>query len=349
MDIWDDLERIILLNIVEILPKATIDQQVFILDHGKVVDGVLKYKDDITSYGWNIKRHNKMRVGAFVLNRHPAKIQKDHKFEIYSGGYVKSISEPDKDGNVVAELSHAFEIIPPLKQGDEFLEQFEWDSKKKKPNTWEHFWNQYGMNKISFSDFTRLTSNLNCIPVNEQDDVEELTVEELDSIQDTVTDGFSVAVTNDGLSGLNSSRNYDGVARKINFDQINSKKNKLGAIGEEIVYKMLLQDSKKLGITNVIHASKEEGDGLGYDIRYFDISGNEVHVEVKTTKTNRVDGFFMSPNELNESEKKDYKYFIYRIYNLDIESRKCNLKIFEGPINSEKYELVTKQVVVYQK
>ncbi|MGT2648393.1 hypothetical protein [Streptococcus uberis] len=36
--------------ISEILPKATIDQQIFILDHGKVVDGVLKYKDDITSY-----------------------------------------------------------------------------------------------------------------------------------------------------------------------------------------------------------------------------------------------------------------------------------------------------------
>ena len=133
-------------DVFNILPEAVEGQQAFIFDHGKVVDGALKYQDDITSYGWNTRQFNKVEVGAFVLNRHPGKIKKDRKFEIYGGGYVEKIEPIDDQGNVVATISHAFIIDPPIKQGDSFIENFEWDSKKKKPGTWEHFWNQYGMN-----------------------------------------------------------------------------------------------------------------------------------------------------------------------------------------------------------
>ena len=85
-------------DFTSILPAAVSEQEAFILDHGKKVDGVLKYKDDLTSYGWNIRQFNKMHVGAFVLNRRPGKLTKDRKFEIYAGGYVESISEPDAEG-----------------------------------------------------------------------------------------------------------------------------------------------------------------------------------------------------------------------------------------------------------
>ena len=56
-------------------------------------------------------------------------------------------------------------IIPSIKQGDVFIENFRWESKKKKVHGWGHFWNQYGMNTISFSDFQRLTENVNCVPI----------------------------------------------------------------------------------------------------------------------------------------------------------------------------------------
>ena len=69
-------------DFTSILPAAVSEQEAFILDHGKKVDGVLKYKDDLTSYGWNIRQFNKMHVGAFVLNRRPGKLTKDRKFEI---------------------------------------------------------------------------------------------------------------------------------------------------------------------------------------------------------------------------------------------------------------------------
>lgn len=153
-------------NIFDVIPPVDENSGTFILDHGKVVDGVLKYKDDLTSYGWNIRRYNRLKEGALVLSRRPGKLTKDRKFEIYAGGVVTHISDPDSEGNVVATIDHAFQIIPSIKQGDDFIENFQWDSKKKKLNSWEHFWNQYGMNSISFSDFSRLMQNANCVPLD---------------------------------------------------------------------------------------------------------------------------------------------------------------------------------------
>lgn len=93
----------------DLLPEPTESQQAFILDHGKTEDdGQLKYADDAKSYGWNMRQYGKLKAGAVVLNRHPGKITKDRKWEIYGGGYVESISEPDEAGNVTAVITHAF-------------------------------------------------------------------------------------------------------------------------------------------------------------------------------------------------------------------------------------------------
>lgn len=58
---------------------------------------------------------DKLRPGAYVLNRHPGKLTKDRKFEIYSGGYVDSITQPDEEGYVVATITHAFTFATPIK------------------------------------------------------------------------------------------------------------------------------------------------------------------------------------------------------------------------------------------
>ena len=119
-------------DVFKILPEATEDQKVFIFDYGKKENGELKYKDDITSYEWNTKRFNKVEVGAFILSRIPGKNTKDRKFEIYGGGYVEKIETIDDKGNVVATISHAFTINPPIKQGEALIENFVWENKKKK-------------------------------------------------------------------------------------------------------------------------------------------------------------------------------------------------------------------------
>lgn len=334
-----------------LLPAAKGEQEAFILDHGKKVDGVLKYQDDLTSYGWNIRQFNKMHVGAFVLNRRPGKLTKDRKFEIYAGGYVEKISEPDADGNVVAVISHAFNIVPPIKQGDNFLETFAWDSKMKKPGSWEHFWNQYGMNTISYTDFSNLLRNANCVPVNGAVVIEEEDITENDIVELEETDaaGFSVIFEEDGATHKTKEKKYTGVAKKPDYDKIQKARNKSGALGEEIVLDILTRDAEANGLKKPIHVSKVEGDGLGYDIRAWDKDGKEVHVEVKASKDNYADGFEMTYNEMAASLDPAYKYVIYRIYGLNVKTKECKVKVYEGPITDANFKLVSTKVAVYQK
>ncbi len=334
-----------------LLPIAVAEQEAFILDHGKKVDGVLKYKDDLTSYGWNIRQFNKMKVGAFVLNRRPGKLTKDRKFEIYAGGYVESISEPDSEGNVIAVISHAFNIVPPIRQGDTFLESFEWNSKNKKPNTWEHFWNQYGMNAISYTDYSNLLANANCVPVKaevivEENDISESDIEEL---QKDAASGFNVIFEEEGATHNKKEKKYTGIAKKTDYDKLQKAKNKIGILGEDIVMGILTREAEASGLKAPFHASKEEGDGLGYDIRAWDKNGKEVHIEVKASKDNYADGFEMSYNEVAASLDTNYKYLIYRIYGLNTKTKECKVKVYEGPVNDANFKLVSTKVAVYQK
>ena len=50
-----------------------------------------------------------------MLNRHPTKITKDKKFEIFGGGYVEKIEPIDDQGNVVAHaLNELYEFCVAL-------------------------------------------------------------------------------------------------------------------------------------------------------------------------------------------------------------------------------------------
>lgn len=334
----------------EILPEAVDGQEAFILDHGKTVDGVLKYKDDMTSYGWCTKQFNKMHVGAYVLSRRPGKLTKDRRFEIYAGGYVESISEADDEGNVIAVISHPFNIIPPIKQGDESLESYEWKSKKRKQGSWEHFWNQYGMNTISYEDFKGLLENANCVAADTEviSEEEDLTKEDVDALLEEEAKGFTITLEGDGKY-LKAKGKYKGIARKPDYDKIQKAKNKTGALGEEIVMDFLVMKAEKIGAKAPVHVSKDEGDGLGYDIRAWDAEGNELHIEVKATKKNYIDGFEMTYNEIAASLDKKYKYYVYRLYGLNTVTKECDLKVFEGPFIEDNYNIVTTKAAIYKK
>ena len=335
-----------------ILPDPKEGQMAFILDHGKIENGSLKYQDDVTTYGWNTKQFNKLKPGAFVLNRHPGKITKDRKFEIYAGGYVESIKEIDDQGNVVATITHAFDIVPPIKQGDPFIENFVWDSKKKKPGTWEHFWNQYGMNTISFTDFENLTRDVHCIPVDQVGSIveaSEMSEEEIQELQEDPAKGFHVTVDESGPTHKKKERKYCNVGRKVDWDRVQKSRNKTGILGEEIAMDIISKMAQAQGLREPIHVSKEEGDGLGYDIRYWEANGKEVHVEVKASKDRYADGFEMSAREIEASKDTNCKYLIYRLYDLNVKTRECRLKVYEGPIDTDNFKLVTKSIMVYQK
>lgn len=98
----------------------------------------------------------------------------------------------------------------------------------------------------------------------------------------------------------------DFTPRTINHIQNNIENKRTGDLGElwvisEEKQKLLKANKPKLA-KKVKHVAKDKGDGLGYDILSFDINGNEIYIEVKTTKGNIYSTFFITRNELERSK-----------------------------------------------
>jgi len=64
----------------------------------------------------------------------------------------------------------------------------------------------------------------------------------------------------------------------------------------------------------VVHASKVEGDGLGYDVRSFDIEGSQLHIEVKTTTRGAAEPFVVTDNEVAFSAEAGSSFRLYRVF-----------------------------------
>lgn len=65
----------------------------------------------------------------------------------------------------------------------------------------------------------------------------------------------------------------------------------------------------------------EEGDGAGYDILSFDLSGAERLIEVKTTNGPARTPFFLSRNERALSEERPGDWLLYRVHLFATEPR----------------------------
>jgi hypothetical protein len=96
--------------------------------------------------------------------------------------------------------------------------------------------------------------------------------------------------------------------RKIsNYAQINASNSALGLLGEELVIdterKNLIKHDRKDLAEKIIHVSVIEGDGAGYDIKSFTPEGEIKYIEVKTTKGSGTAPFYLSPNEIEFSNR----------------------------------------------
>lgn len=118
---------------------------------------------DFDEYHWDQARYNKPRIGDFFLYRRPQKASEvKGQFYIYGLGKIKSIqsitnaddgTQKRRDKHVIAHVEQGIRFNDPILQSD--LEDFEWTFKKR-GNTWEHFFQQYGMNEINQTDFIAL-------------------------------------------------------------------------------------------------------------------------------------------------------------------------------------------------
>ena len=99
----------------------------------------------------------------------------------------------------------------------------------------------------------------------------------------------------------------------------------IGLAGEEFIMeaeRKKLCDADKPGLAKkIIHVSKDWGDGAGYDILSYDVDGAEIYIEVKTTVRDKKAGFIITANELKVAQKNRTKYWIYRVFEFDPNSK----------------------------
>lgn len=307
--------------------------------------GVAHEDQDYVAYSYNIHKNNKPKQGDAFLYRRPGKSSPSRRFYIYGGGIIQDIGEPDREGNVLAYIEKPFKLKEQLIQGEsKFLEEFEWSSKEKQKGSWGHFWNQYGMNVINEQDYFGLVGELDCtIPGNynvfpatpaEFAEEDHIAVSKLDPT------GFRVDISGDDISG--KVPNSNGVqsinGRHIDYVELEHTKLTLGKAGELLVFEML-REQLDCREAMVEHTSVFKGDGYGYDIKIIYKDGRETHIEVKTTKSSYVDGFYITPRELNASRQLE-DYQVYRVYNYDPINKRANIIIYKAPFKDEDFRFV---------
>ncbi len=119
--------------------------------------------------------------------------------------------------------------------------------------------------------------------------------------------------------------------RLTNWEQANASRLKIGNLGEVFVYQYEQAKLKRLGLGHLIekieHSSKVIGDGLGYDIKSFNRSGEVVYIEVKTTKGEFWTNLMFTRNELDFAKQNSSQFLLYRVYAFDEETRSGELYI----------------------
>lgn len=137
--------------------------------------------------------------------------------------------------------------------------------------------------------------------------------------------------------------------RKIsNYAQINASNSALGLLGEELIIdterKNLIKHDRKDLAEKIIHVSVIEGDGAGYDIKSFTPEGEVKYIEVKATKGSGTAPFYLSPNEIEFSKINPNNYYLYRIYDLDVQQKSGKIYVLTGDL-SGKLDLKPTQYV----
>ena len=334
----------------------------FILDSKQEGKGGGEYGKEVNFefYLYKPKYFGKLKEGALFLYRLPGGAAVDRKFSFYGGGRIESISDPDADGNVRASITEGFRFAKPLKQGDPEIESVVWTSRKRKPISsepgklgWEHVFSQYGMNAITEAEFWSIVDGQNCIAAENYVKGKEAEVSPEDEVlEERPADDFTLELT-EPSSGGNGHRGHSKkvkVGRHKDYGKLQEQKNKIGELGELIAFNYIYDEMRQAGIDKApVHVSKDEGDGLGYDIRSWNKQGILIKNEVKTTTGKSKDGFDITPNEIAVSREENIVYRIIRIYNLAPKKGTAKICIYEGPITSQDYELVPTAYRAYKK
>ncbi|MCO8249033.1 DUF3883 domain-containing protein [Comamonas thiooxydans] len=107
-------------------------------------------------------------------------------------------------------------------------------------------------------------------------------------------------------------------AAKRDYLAQEARNRSLGLAGEKFVLAYEQWQLEKQGLhklaSRVEHVAESLGDGLGFDVRSFDLHGKEKLIEVKTTSFAKETPFFVTRNELQVSQQESSRFHLYRLY-----------------------------------
>jgi len=310
-----------------------------------------------TRYCFNTHKYGKLEAGGVFLYRQTKRSSKTRKFYFFGGGVIKDIMSVSKDGSVEAIIESGFRLVQPVYEDDPKLDSMTWTTKKKTPGSWDHFFNQYGMNKITEQEFLSIIDKTDYVPVNS--DTGNIAIDEMEEerkpvektskeLEDFVGEYTHNKVREDKMQAPAKTKR-GSVAKKTDFDALNAKKKTVGTFGEMLVYNDEVKKTGDFSIKGeVVHASIKEGDGLGYDIRSFNETGEEVFIEVKTTKSDSIDKFYLTPKEI-EVAKDNPNFRLYRVYDLDMSSGTYKVEIYTADELFKLFNLVPVSFVAEKK
>lgn len=142
-------------------------------------------------------------------------------------------------------------------------------------------------------------------------------------------------------------------ARKTDYNKANKTNGIKGTLGEEAVVinekERLISLGRQDLADTVEWVSKTKGDGLGYDIESWKVSGQieeKMYIEVKTTTGPIGTPFDISANEIEVSKELGDKYYIYRIFGIEKVTTKINFYIIKGDV-TKHFELIPSSFKAY--
>ena len=125
--------------------------------------------------------------------------------------------------------------------------------------------------------------------------------------------------------------------KRIDFAERDLRNRQTGDIGEKFVFDLEQYRLKQAGrddlAQKVVWASKDMGDGLGFDILSHDeIDGSEQMLEVKTTGLGKLSPFYVTSNEVRCSEDIPSQFKLFRVFNI---TRSTKLYILHGSLREK--------------
>lgn len=135
------------------------------------------------------------------------------------------------------------------------------------------------------------------------------------------------------------------IGRQVDYAVLEERNRLLGSNGEEWALefeRIRLHAAGRGDLAQRIEwVSKTRGDGAGYDILSFDVSGQPRYIEVKTTNGGPDAPFLVSRNEKAFSDEYSLQFYIYRIFHFNTHPR---LFILPGSLSNLTLEPVAYRV-----